>query len=299
MPKTPSYYKEYEASHINSNRFLAKAARHVIKRLGPPFSKSKRGRPLKLEPEMAAILIITQATQGETFRQAEDLASQICGKDIDHVTIWRYFSRIGLEYIERAVSLLFSLIYVNLARDAIFMLDSTGINCDRSDELLKLHVLACYSQEEGKLAIAQAKVTGFNVHDAPIGEELLINGEGKVLLADAGYDSKGLRIKARRLGFIPNIKFRKTSAPTPHEGAYFNFDKAKYRLRGIVEGIFGAGEVRHGNKTRCRLALNRVKDVMLKLVGFNLRVYMRVKNIFSSVEVFIYGIMKQPLEEIK
>ena len=181
--------------------------------------------------------------------------------------------------------LLFNLIYVTI-NDAVFMLDSTGISCDRSEDSLKLYVLAAYSQEEGKLAIAQAEVTEFNVHDV-IASMLSVQGSGNYLLGDAAYDSHRFRIIARRKGFVPNIKFRRTSAPTPLEKARgFDFDEAKYRLRGIVEGIFGAGEVRYGNKTRCRLASNRAKDVMLKVLGFNLRVHMRIEA-SESFRIFI------------
>jgi transposase len=288
MPKRQSYYREYEASHINSSRFIARAAKQVVKRLGAPFEKSKRGRPLKLEPEKAAVVVITQAAQNKTFRSAEGLAPEIYKHSIDHVTLWRYFSRIGLSYIRRAVPLLFNLIYVTI-NDAIFMLDSTGISCERSEDSLKLHVLAAYSQEEGKLAIAQAEVTEFNVHDVVPAGMLLVQGSGNYLLGDAAYDSHRFRIIARRKGFIPNIKFRRTSAPTPLEKARgFDFDEAKYRLRGIVEGIFGAGEVRYGNKTRCRLVLNRARDVMLKVLGFNLRVHMRIEA-SESFRIFILG----------
>jgi|GEM_PF-4639703 len=57
MPKRQSYYREYEASHINSSRFIARAAKQVVKRLGAPFKRNVRGRPLKLEPEKAAVVV--------------------------------------------------------------------------------------------------------------------------------------------------------------------------------------------------------------------------------------------------
>jgi hypothetical protein len=37
MAKRPGYYREYGAAHINSHRFLAKAAREVVERLGKPY----------------------------------------------------------------------------------------------------------------------------------------------------------------------------------------------------------------------------------------------------------------------
>jgi hypothetical protein len=275
---------------------LAKAAEEVVERLGQPYRQKKRGRPLKLNPGAAAVLVITLAAQGYTFREAEDLTPEIAGGEADHVTIWRYFTRIGRGYIERAIRLLFELIRRNI-EDTIFMLDSTGIGCDRSEDGLKLHVLAGYSPDEGRLAIARAEVTGFFAHDAPVGERLLTDGEGEMLLADKAYDSNRLRRRARRHGLVPNIKFRRTSAPTTQEAAQgFDFDEAKYRLRGIVEGVFGSGEVRHGNKTRCRLRMSRAKDVLLRVLGFNLRAYMKAKVALSTAANYLFPrILKQPL----
>jgi hypothetical protein len=122
------------------------------------------------------------------------------------------------------------------------MLDSTGIGCDRSEDGLKLHVLARYSPHDGRLAVARAEVTGFFAHDAPVGERLLTDGGGEMLLADRAYDSNRLRRRARCHGLVPNIKFRRTSAPTTQEAAQgFDFDEAEYRLRGIVEGDLWSG----------------------------------------------------------
>jgi hypothetical protein len=86
------------------------------------------------------------------------------------------------------------------------------------------------------------------------------------------------------------------SAPTTQEAAQgFDFDEAKYRLRGIVEGIFGSGEVRHGNKTRCRLRMSRAKDVLLRVLGFNLGAYMKAKVALSTAANYLFPrILKQP-----
>jgi hypothetical protein len=161
---------------------------------------------------------------------------------------------------------------------------------------LKLHVLAGYSPHDGRLAVAGAEVTGFEAHDAPIGGRLLVPGGGEPLLADRGLPApNGLRVRARRLGLTPNIRFRRTSAPTRLEAAKgFSFDKEGYRLRGVVEGIFGAGEVRQGNKTRCRLPVNRAKDVLLRVLGFNLRAYMRARAAAAkTIKHLLHRILKQ------
>jgi len=248
-----------------------------------------------LDPCSAAVLGDKPlAAQGYTFRQGEDLAPGIAGGEADHVTIWRYFNRIGRAYIKRAIRLLFRRIRRKM-RGTVFILDSTGIACDRSGDGLKLHVLTGYSPDDGRLAVARAEVTGFNAHAAPVGERLLIPGGGEVLLADRAYDSHRLRVRARRLGLVPNIKFRRTSAPTTMEASQgFGFNEAEYRLRGVIEGVFGAGEVRHGNRTRCRLPANRARDVLLKVLGFNLRAYMKAAaTAAKAAKHLFHRILKQ------
>jgi hypothetical protein len=122
---------------------LARVAEEIVKKLGQPFCQNKKGRALKPDSGAAAVLVITLAAQGCTFREAEDLTPMIVGGEVDHVPIWRYFTRIGREYIESAMRMLFEL--THRSRNVVFTLDSTSIRCDRSEDRLKLHVLASYS----------------------------------------------------------------------------------------------------------------------------------------------------------
>jgi hypothetical protein len=50
-------------------------------------------------------------------------------------------------------------------------------------------MLAGYSREDRRLAVARAEVASFTAHDASVGEKLLIPGRGEPLLADRAYDS--------------------------------------------------------------------------------------------------------------
>lgn len=254
----------------NNLWFIARAAWQIVRKLGAPYKQKRRGRPPKLEPMQAAVLLIVHSAQHKTFRESEELPPALFQRSVDHVTIWRYFHRMNASYLRKAVSLLFSLVYVSVRKSVMFMLDSTGISCERSSDSLKLHALAVYSQEHSRLAIANAEVALFNVHDAKPAEELLILGNS---VASAKV-SRRLRRAAKRLGFFPNFKYRRTSAPTPMEQARYPFDKESYRFRGLVEGVFGAMQLRYENSTRCRLWDNRVKDLLLKVVAFNLRSYM-------------------------
>jgi len=61
MPRKPGYYKNYERAGINTNRFLAKTARKVVRRLGPAFKTCHRARKVKLDPGQAGVVVIVQA----------------------------------------------------------------------------------------------------------------------------------------------------------------------------------------------------------------------------------------------
>ncbi|RMF90337.1 MAG: hypothetical protein D6733_04150 [Methanobacteriota archaeon] len=293
--RKPGYYKNYERAGINTNRFLARVARRVVRRLGPPFKACHRGRKLKLSPGQAGVVVVVQAAQNKTFRSAEDVAEQLY-KRVDHVTIWRYFHRVSSGWIKQAVSLLYNMIHIRLKRAETFMLDSTCFVCVRSNALLKLHVFVCYFVDLGLLALAGAEATLFYCHDAPVGEGLVeaVEGDGEPLLADRGYDSDRLRRKCRRQGFAPNIRFRRQSAPTTQEATQgFGFDPEGYRMRGVVEGLFGGSEVRYGNETRCKLTSHRLKDVLLKALSFNIRAYLRAQaSLLTSARQRISCLLK-------
>ncbi len=122
MTRRAGYYKNYERAGINTNRFLAKTARKVVKRLGPPFKPELRGRPFKLEPEKAGVIIIVQAAQNKTFRSAENLADQLY-KWVDHVTIWRYFQRVKAAWVKHAVQLLYNMIHIQLKQARMYVYD--------------------------------------------------------------------------------------------------------------------------------------------------------------------------------
>ena len=67
-----------------------------------------------------------------------------------------------------------------------------------------------------------------------------------------------------------------------------NFDAKRetYRLRGLIEGIFGGSEVKYGNRTRCRLSRSRKGDCLLMIVSHNLRTYMRTLAL-KELKIFV------------
>lgn len=79
----------------------------------------------------------------------------------------------------------------------------------------------------------------------------------------------------------PNIKRRETKGTNRglrfRKKAAKEFDKALYRWRGLVEGIFDAQETENGLRTWWRLRRVQRKWGLALSVGHNLAVYNRLK----------------------
>jgi transposase len=77
------------------------------------------------------------------------------------------------------------------------------------------------------------EVTGGQVHDSQIAPQLIDQVQGKILIADKGYDSELIREKARSKNMIPIIP-KRSNTKNPDE----NFDKHIYRSRHVIENLF-------------------------------------------------------------
>ena len=78
---------------------------------------------------------------------------------------------------------------------------------------------------------------------------------GRLFHVDRGYNADYNYWMIFWMGMIPNIKQRRgaTNRTAPNRrGAAKMFDQDEYRLRALVEGIFGAEESR-GRQLRCRV----------------------------------------------
>ena len=78
------------------------------------------------------------------------------------------------------------------------------------------------------------KITGGEVHDSQVADELIeMIGQADYFIADKGYDSEGIRDKARSNGMIPIIP-KRANAKKPNP----DFDRYLYKLRHLVENMF-------------------------------------------------------------
>ena len=324
--RSKCYWKSYHASKANEKRQVFKQCRRVARKLGPPWQVAKRGRPPEHQPEEYGAVAIYRKHFSMVLRSTEGDTQLLLSKRMDHSTIWWGLQRIPPGYLERGIEILFELIAGIFPLD-LFISDSTGITTDRyvkskrtklrsegkpppkgrgngrrghgedrELETLKLHVLMGYCIEAGLLPIRSAVVTKSHAHDSPQLKRLLrrVGGNGEPLLLDRGYDSEDNYKLGKKHGFDPVIKLRKWKPKgfvRIEMAENFGAKRETYRLRGLVEGIFGGSEVKYGNRTRCRLSRSRKVDCLLMIVSHNLRTYMRalaLKELKIFVLLWIY-----------
>ena len=308
--RSQGYWKSYHASKANEKRQVFRLCRRVVRKLGSPWQVAKRGRPPEHQPEEYAEIAIYRKHFHMSLRVAEGDTPLILGKRVDHSDIWWSLQRISPCYLNQSIELFFDLISELFSPD-LFIADATGVTTDRyvrkrgprlrprgkpppkwrkrrekrhsEDRVLvtlKLHILIGYNIELGLLMVRSALITKGSAHDSPRLKRLLkgVRGNGKPLLLDTGYDSENNYKLCKKHWFGPVIKLRegKPKGLIRREMAkVFADNKEIYRLRGLVEAVFGGLETKYGNRTRCRRTNSRRDDCLLMVVSHNLRTYMR------------------------
>lgn len=304
----PGYWSARHSSKLDSVERIFSIAETLVRRLPPPWERSRRGRRPKFTARKHAAVCATARYFDYTYREVEGQARLIMTKTIDHSTVGWALKRMRVPYLKLLLLLLFREIN-RLAKCQTYMVDSTGISTTRlsrrkrvlktswSREFLKMHVLVGYSPQAGALAIASARVTAGNVADCTQLDRLLegIQGMGEPLLGDRGYDSQLNIDTAARHGFRAVIKPRAIGMHhrvRKKRFKEFRRDRRLYRQRGIAEAVFGGIENRYGAMVRCRLPVTKAASVLLMAVAHNLRTLARVramKEMGYSLFVWIYS----------
>mgnify|MGYP001056352942 CR=1 FL=1 len=177
--------------------------------------------------------------------------------------------------------------------------DSSGVETDRYESTViacrrrrrKRHLTVYVTAILDVMVIAAVQVSSSRTRDSPtlrrMVRQMLRTGIaetvfGGFLNADKAYDADDNCRLTYELGSHPNIKQRETSGS--NRGRRFRrraaeeFNPQVYRFRGLVEGIFGASEVKmHGIHTRCRLRQTRQVWGLLLAVGRNIETYNRLE----------------------
>jgi hypothetical protein len=287
------YWKARHASGIDDARRVYKTALEVVKRLPPPWRRSRRGRPPQKSAHEYAAICIVMVCFDLTYREVESFAPGFAGKTIDHSMVGWALKRMSLSYLGLVLGLTRKRLRGELEFDFYFV-DSTGISTPRKvtrveamrrvrrREVYKVLVLAGYSGRAGALVVVSSRVTKSNASDCAEFPGLMrgIQGRGEPMLGDSAFDALRNYECAERRGFIPVFR--------PREGSFrglrrreilkrFRRNRRLYRRRGIGEALFGGIENRYGARTRCRRVKTKRAWVLLALIAHNLRTLMRIE----------------------
>ena len=300
------YHAARHSAKVDNVKAVYKTAYTLVKRLPPPWKRSKRGRPPKFSAHQHAAICITMVCLDLRYREVEGLAPAFLDETIDHSTPGKTFKRMGIRYAR----LLFGLLRKKLKGEVEFDLyipDTTGISTPhlktrvkvlkkvRERESLKLHAFIGYSKKAGALVVISARVTKLDVPDGTQLEYLLRGfvGNGEPMPADKGYDSeKNLKL-AMKHGLKPLIKPRDIE----YHGLFrkemvreFKRNRKLYRMRGVVEAVFAGLANRYWSHVRFKRVRTKILGMLFMLVAHNLRTYMRVRAAVKMGFLFVVRI---------
>lgn len=291
-PMRKGYWKAYDQATKQSLKKLYESCLQVCKELGPPWKTAKTGRPPTMTPEEHAALHILRRRVGKASRFIEQLSPCVTGKNIDHSWHCRTLQRIPLDYIDKAIALVYEKT-TKLVKwlKTVFLSDSTGISTDRKHLVIvkdkptrktivdKQHIIARYTPAKSIVSIARSKPTREQRNDSPVlREQLDFQGNGEDFFADKAYDGRVNREFLKKHGFNPIIKYRERETTRREKPRKLTGQESKKykRYRGLIETPFGGSEIEYGNKTCFRLKEQRYKDNKLLSLVHNIKSYLRL-----------------------
>ena len=270
-----------------------------------PKKKSTSGKKPVHSWEKLVCICILMVVFGSTYRNIQNVVPSLNlpwnEPYPDHTWISRTFKKIPLIYLE---CILLSSAYLCLKesdwRKGILASDSTGVETDRYDyevrfvkskrkfenilvkQYLKWHVTAILDH----LIILSTRLTSKKTHDSPVLRTMLnrlkkygVDLAGSIFNADKGYDGERNFESLFGIYVLPNIKQRTNAKKGKNrKKAAKIFNASIYHYRGLIEGIFGAEEIKH-HQLYCRFRLknNQKRFGLIKSIGWNLEVLNRLQ----------------------
>ena len=283
------YWRIYHLAHTRKAAAFQRSLLKTIRRMGSPWSPRPirgRGRLPTHSWEKVVFLIAFMVHLDCPLRAMESLASTLrlpWHEPIpDHTTLQRAMKNLPKDYLERLLAeTVKSCIHIAgwNREEGLLAADSSGVETARYEGAeiacrrrrrrrhLTLHITAILDL----MVITAVQATSSRTKDSPTLRRMVKQMErtgiaeevfGGLFNADKAYDAdENCRLiygLIYGLGSQPNIKQRETKGR--NRGKRFRrraaeeFNPHVYRFRGLVEGIFGAYEVRmHGLHTRFRL----------------------------------------------
>ena len=277
------------------------------------FKTSKRGRPPKYPDDIILLMLFLQVIWKLSFREAEDFAVNIFGRENipDFSTYYYRLKHLpSLLLIDFLNFLSSKLLKKYHKRVVALIFDGTGFKYDelyplkvlrgREIKQVKSHVkavilsahlgngkrfivsLSCGRSYSSEVKLAQ-EVLNFVFHSNTVYRYL----KGKPVLGDKAYDSEEFINELLLLGLKPYIKvresFRKRVVSSVRRWCKSLVERdSLYRKRGMVEGIFGEVKQALGSYERAKDFQIAQLFVIAKFCVFNLWVLALVIRIFQT-----------------
>ena len=103
-------------------------------------------------------------------------------------------------------------------------------------------------------------LTGGEVHDSRVSEELINDARGFSVVADLGYDTNKFR------GFLKNGRNRAIIRSSKKRKIQIPYDKILYKQRGYIERIFG--KLKENRRLALRFEKSDLNLLNMILIGF-------------------------------
>ena len=126
----PGYWAARHSSKLDSVERIFSIAEKLVRRLPPPWERSRRGRRPKFTARKHAAVCATARYFDYTYREVEGQALFVISETIDHSTVGWALKRMRAPYLKLLLMLLFGEIN-RLAKCGVYMVDSTGISTTR------------------------------------------------------------------------------------------------------------------------------------------------------------------------
>jgi hypothetical protein len=218
-------------------------------------------------------------------------------KQVPHfTTLHKFVTRIKTILLNRLLHQTIKLFYSRGERIEVTAVDSTGFtsgHCSyyyslRTDKKRHSFLKTSIAVDASNLVIIGVKVSGRPVHDTKHAVTLLKQchktRKSEFYVMDKAYDSedihKLIRDELGSIAIIP-VKDRKRKII---KGRYRrlmieNFDVALHRKRSMSETSNSVLKRKYGEEIRARIYRNQVKEIILKVVVYNLDRFVKVKII--------------------
>ena len=304
------YWKFYDHAAVAETAHLRRTLIRLVREKPCPRSEgSNRGRPPIHSKEKLDFACLWMMADNQTYRKTEsDMGEMRIPWDDepvpDHTTLVRHMQTIPSEWMDEILAETARLCLAEVGgADAPLGADSSGTETTRYEQAerpdrdargfvekpqkiyWKYHITAVL----GLQIILTAMATPGNVNDinmlVPMLDEIRRRGfdfADRLFHADKGYDAEYNYWMIFWTGMIPNIKQRRgaTNRATPNrKKAARLFDQDEYRLRALIEGVFGAEESRR-HQLHCRFVRtdNRLRFAKGRAIAWNVRALNRFEQ---------------------